>query len=426
LKRAFRRRDPKQKADALAAWLFAASVTLVLFGQREGARAAAATAVRTPAVIIMYHHVSPLVLPGPYAKALTVTPAEFEQQLAWLRSRGCAAVTVDQIARDAMPQGAPRCKVALTFDDGYDDAVRFALPLLLRYQASATFYVTSGFVGQPGHLTRSGVQALARAGMEIGAHTVHHYDLTSIPLAQASLEIAQSRQALRAWSGSAVSTFAYPAGRVNAPVAAAVRAAGFASAVTTEPGDVVPSDDRLLLPRYRMLRGEGRALFAAVLGQRGDASPKTQAAYDLALHRIARQRIAGNEPRVAESVAVALLVRRFAEPVMKVHVLAIPRVAVAGIVLSGAKFHAPVSRTRFASDVRAMTQAAFAAAPSLSEVDVWATVPVAVPAGEPVSGDFAVPTSKTVFSSVATRQRKGLETTLEWGTTYWDPRWLQP
>lgn len=410
----------------LAAWLFAASAALVLWTPAAGARASATAAARNPAAIIMYHHVSPLVLPGPYAKALTVTPAEFEQQLQWLRSRGCAPVTVDQIAQAATLRGAPRCEVALTFDDGYDDAVRFALPLLLKYRASATFYVTSGFVGQPGHLTRSGVQALSRAGMEIGAHTVHHYDLTSIPLAQASLEITQSRQALQAWSGTVVSTFAYPAGQVNEQVAAAVRAAGFASAVTTEPGDVAPSADHLLLPRYRMLRGEGRALFAAVLGPRGEASPKTQAAYDLALHRIARQRIAGNEPKVAESVAVALLVRRFAEPVMKVHVLGIPRVVVAGIVLSGTKFHAAVSRTRFAADVREMTQAAFAAAPSLSEVDVWATVPIAVPAGEPVSGDFAVPASKTVFSSVATRQRKGLGTTLEWGTTYWDPRWLQP
>ncbi|MDQ6824645.1 MAG: hypothetical protein M3007_04180, partial [Candidatus Eremiobacteraeota bacterium] len=161
------------------------------------------------------------------------------------------------------------------------------------------------------------------------------------------------------------------------------------------------------------------------LGAGVTSSVKAQAAYDKALHAIARRRIEGNTPQLAESVAVALLARRFAEPIMKVYVLTIPEAAVAGIVLSGVKFHAPVSRNRFMADVREMAKTAFAAAASLNEIDIWATVPVSVPAGEPVSGDFAVPTSKTVFSSVVTQQRRGLQTSLVWGTTYWDPRWLQ-
>lgn len=376
-----------------------------------------------PAAIFMYHHVSPTIAPGPYARALTVPPAEFEQQLSWLRSRGCVTTTVEQVVADA---SKPRrnCEAALTFDDGYDDAVRFALPLLRRYGARATFYITTGYVGQPGHVSRAALARLLQAGMEIGAHSVHHYDLTTLPGAQSVQEIIGSRRSLQSWTGGAVSSFAYPAGRQDAGVVNDVRAAGFANAVTTDPGEVSRADDPFLLPRYRILRGGGLALFAQVLGAAVTSSVKAQAAYDKALHAIARRRIEGNTPQLAESVAVALLARRFAEPIMKVHVLTIPEEAVAGIVLSGVKFHAPVSRNRFIADVREMAKTAFAAAPSLDEIDIWATVPVSVPAGEPVSGDFAVPTSKTVFSSVVTQQRRGLQTSLVWGTTYWDPRWL--
>lgn len=383
------------------------------------------SAAPQPAAIFMYHHVSPGVLPGAYARALTVTPREFERDLIWLKRQGCALVTVERIVSQGAPASLAGCKVALTFDDGYDDAVRFALPLLQRYGAHATFYITSGLVGQAGHVSRADLHTLVLAGMEIGAHTVHHYDLTTLTTAQARDEIESSRRSLQAWTGARVMSFAYPAGRVNELVANEVRSAGFSNAVTTDPGFVGPDDNRFLLPRYRVLRDASALLLGDVLDRRHDLPAQTQAAYDRALHNIARRRIAGNEPQVAESVAVALLVRHFAEPIMKVYVLAIPQTAFGGIVLSGVKFHAPVNRRQFAADVREMAVTAFAAAPSLREVDIWSTVPIAVLAGEPVSGDLAVPTSKTVFSTAATRQRARLQTTLVWGTTYWDPHWLQ-
>ena len=41
---------------------------------------------------------------------------------------------------------------------------------------------------------------------------------------------------------------------------------------------------------------------------------------------------------------------------------------------------------------------AFAAAPAAEEVDLWVTVPIAVGKGLVVSGDLAVPTTRTVFT----------------------------
>ena len=143
-----------------------------------------------------------------------------------------------------------------------------------------------------------------------------------------------------------------------------------------------------------------------------------------ALAHIARQRIAGNAPGVAEDIAVALLGRSFPEQILKVHVLALPPATVAGIVLSGVKFHHAVDRARFEADVSEMIALAMRAAPGVDEVDVWATIPQAVRAGAPVSGDYAVPATKTVFSCAVRRAASRAAGSAGLGATYWDADFL--
>ena len=384
--------------------------------------AAAPSAHAGTGAIFMYHHVSPTVARGPYARALTVTPDEFRAQLIWLAAHGCTTALVDQLLRDAQLGRLAPCEAALTFDDGYDDGARFALPLLERFHAVATFYVSTGLVGSPGHLSTAQLRALRAAGMEIGAHTVHHVDLTAIGAGRVRQEIDASAAALRAWLGTSTTTFAYPSGKFNRSVIADVRAASFGNAVTTEPGHVVADQDPYELPRYRVLHGRGTSLLQRVFGIH-EGVPAFGST--LALHNVARRRIAGNDPAVAEDIAVALLARSFPEQILKVHVLALPPASVAGIVLSGIKLHRARSRAQFAADVASMVSMAYDAAPHLAEVDVWATVPVTVAQGAAVSGDYAVPASKTVFSAAVSRAQIDPDGRVELGSQYWDPVFLR-
>jgi peptidoglycan/xylan/chitin deacetylase (PgdA/CDA1 family) len=77
---------------------------------------------------------------------LTVTPAAFERQLAFL-TRHYTIVPlqdiVDRLRRGLAPYNRA---VALTFDDGFRDNYTRAFPLLRRYQAPATFYLTTGCI----------------------------------------------------------------------------------------------------------------------------------------------------------------------------------------------------------------------------------------------------------------------------------------
>jgi peptidoglycan/xylan/chitin deacetylase (PgdA/CDA1 family) len=377
-----------------------------------------AAAIAAIGAIFMYHHVSPAVQPGIYQRALTVSPAEFEGQLRWLRSRGCELVTVDRIWADAVHHALSRCEAAVTFDDGYADVARYALPLLQRYGANATFYIATGFVGSSGHMTVADLRAAQRRGIEIGAHTVHHVDLARLPSASAAREIDESQSALQRWLAAPVTTFAYPAGSYNRSVEAALARAHFATAVTTQPGTLSASDDAYALPRYRVVHGRGLGLLAGVFAQ-ADRSPASWTA----LEHIARERIEGNDPKAAEAVAVALLARRFPEQIMKVHAVALTPATVVGIVLSGVKFHAAVNRGRFAQDVREMIDTAFGAAPAADEVDVWAVVPIGVPAGAIVSGDYAASTERTVFSAAMLRSAYTANSG-SLGVTYWYSGWL--
>jgi peptidoglycan/xylan/chitin deacetylase (PgdA/CDA1 family) len=202
--------------------------------------------------ILMYHYVR-YVDPGadPLGYGLSVTPEELGAQLAWLKAAGYETVRMDVAAACIRGEGpCPARAVALTFDDGYMDAYTAALPVLQQHGFVATFYVVSGFVGQPGYLGWGEVRALRDAGMEIGAHSITHPDLTSLGLEQLRAEVAQSGAAIAAELGEPVRSFCYPGGRFNDTVAAVAAESGYTSSTTTVQDG--PQGDPHRLPRLRI------------------------------------------------------------------------------------------------------------------------------------------------------------------------------
>lgn len=110
--------------------------------------------------------------------------------------------------------------------------------------------------GLPGDLmmTSGQLRTLAAAGMEIGAHTVHHPILTCLPDAEARTEIADGREQLQDLLRQPVRLFAYPNGKHGRDYddrhVAMVRELGFDAAFSTEPGVSRRTTDRWQLPRF--------------------------------------------------------------------------------------------------------------------------------------------------------------------------------
>lgn len=199
---------------------------------------------------------------------LDIAPAVFEKQLKALHDRGYESIFVRGIprllsgvtllSRTAQSSATPNILipnpkspiVALTFDDGYEDFFTDAFPLLKKYGMKATLYVVPDFIGRPGYLSAAELTDVIASGLvEIGAHTVHHKNLTALSLAAAKEEIEMSKRTLEQDYGVTVETFAYPYGKHTPKVEALVGQAGFSAAVTTERGFLQSSDHLLTLKR---------------------------------------------------------------------------------------------------------------------------------------------------------------------------------
>ncbi len=94
------------------------------------------------------------------------------------------------------------------------------------------------------------------AGWEIGAHTMSHPRLTTLPLPDAAAEIQRSKASLEAALQTEVVSFAYPYGDLNEGLKGAVRAAGFAFGVATDTGGLHLEDDRMQVFRINMFPHE--------------------------------------------------------------------------------------------------------------------------------------------------------------------------
>ena len=233
--------------------------------------------VRVP--ILMYHYIR--VNPDPGDRLgfnLSVTPADFRLQMDWLYDNDYHPVDFDDLRAYLFGnQSLPSRPVVLTFDDGYRDMYTTAFPILRVHQFKGVSYVVSGFLNSPNYLTTEMVQEMDALGIQIGAHTVSHADLTRISAAGLHSEVFDSKAALEAVVGHAVLDFCYPAGKFNDAVISAAQAAGFLTATTTQPGVAHSAGDRFTWSRVRVSGGESLEELITDLGEPEPAVKETPA-----------------------------------------------------------------------------------------------------------------------------------------------------
>lgn len=162
---------------------------------------------------------------GDAPSPLTFPPSLFRRGMERLHRAGFRAVTVSRAARllRGRHEGAlPERLIAITFDDGCHSFYEHAFPVLRGLGYPATLFVVTApaslalpFMKDRPRLTWDQLGRLHEAGMEIGAHTVTHPDLTRLDQAGVVAEIEGSRATIADKVGVPAASFAYPFGAHN-------------------------------------------------------------------------------------------------------------------------------------------------------------------------------------------------------------------
>ncbi|MEW2549226.1 polysaccharide deacetylase family protein [Streptomyces sp. NPDC047002] len=266
--------------------------------------------VVTPVPVLLYHAVTDE--PPAWIAEFTVGPREFAAQLDAVAASGRTPVTAGAFAAALTGQGQlPARPVVLTFDDGFADLQGPTADALAARSLPATAYLTTGALtrgaGIPGRgsllppapmmsLTR--LVSLEERGIEIGAHTVTHAQLDTLPAAALRRELRESKDVLEDALGHAVDHLAYPHGYSSRAVRTAARTAGYASAAAVRHALSSTADEPFRMARLILRRSHTAADVAAwMAGEGARVAPFPDAARTVGwrLYRRARARVFGPE-----------------------------------------------------------------------------------------------------------------------------------
>ena len=226
--------------------------------------------------ILMYHSISDA--PGPTC----ISPATFRQQLAAIERRGFQVVSLgDFVAWHDGRFDLPERSIVLTFDDGFADFAEAAFPELQARGWTATVFLPTDLVGGSENwqgqlrdprplMDWSQIASLAEQGIEFGAHTLTHADLTALDFDQACEQICKPRESIEQHLGNTSAlSFAPPYGRSNQRVRDEIRK-WYSVSVGVTLQRAGRHSDLFNLPRLEMYYFQNASVWDSYLSRRAE------------------------------------------------------------------------------------------------------------------------------------------------------------
>jgi peptidoglycan/xylan/chitin deacetylase (PgdA/CDA1 family) len=136
-----------------------------------------------------------------------VSLATFEQMLDAIEVAGLKG----RALADAIASGG-RESAAITFDDGTLGQFLYAVPALRTRGMTATFFVTTDWVGRPGFMSWDQLRKLKAWGMSVQSHSKSHPHLSELDEPRLRVELAESKAVLDRELDQTTTEIALPAG----------------------------------------------------------------------------------------------------------------------------------------------------------------------------------------------------------------------
>ena len=223
--------------------------------------------------ILMYHSVSA------NGGATAIAPATFAMQMRVLAESGVAVLSLDDWVAARAGGTLPARSAVITFDDGFQDFIEAAWPVMRRHGFHPIVYLPTGYVGKVEGWRGIGqpprrlmgwdtIRALAAEGVLFGSHTVSHADLNSLPPEECLRELTLAQVAIEDRLGRPIRHFAPPYGLASAVVQAHIGRC-YRTSVGTRLGLAGPRDNLFDLPRIEMFYFTDEARWRAHLAGQG-------------------------------------------------------------------------------------------------------------------------------------------------------------
>lgn len=178
----------------------------------------------------------------------------FEEQMKYLNDNEYYFPSWDEVYRFTAGEiELPEKSVVITIDDGHESFYRHAIPVLQKYDITATAFVVTSWSGED-FIARYASDTL---NFRSHSHDMHRagYDGKGRFLTMTydgALEDLRTSASIVGYGD----VFCYPYGHYSDFTVNALEDAGFDLAFTTEYGNVRPGAERLKLPRIRISKGE--------------------------------------------------------------------------------------------------------------------------------------------------------------------------
>ena len=216
--------------------------------------------------ILAYHHVVPESgydeIPWVYRTPFHVTDTQFESHLKVLRQYGTATINLDELQQlrngtaDAALQKKAENAVVITFDDGWENNARYAVPILQKYNFSATIFVISNAIGKKGYMSARQLREISRAAISVQSHGHRHVALELLSETDCLRELTISKEIIEDVISRPVQHFSFPLGFYDQKVLRHCRDI-YQTCSTSNIGLVNPQTSLMELPRIMIRKEDG-------------------------------------------------------------------------------------------------------------------------------------------------------------------------
>jgi len=227
--------------------------------------------------VLLYHSISENLFgkSHPYSH-INTSPSVFQQQIRWLRQAEYRTIDLGDLMQGLEDGADLSHTVVITFDDGYQDFLTDAMPVLKQYGFTATVFLATSRIQRDSlrfegvdYLTWQDVRELHKEGITFGSHTVTHPDLRCLGPEQIEYELGYSKEVIEQKLGVPVTSFSYPFAFPEEDVDFTrllldeLENQGFENGVTTILGRASLRNSRFFLPRLPVNSWDDQSFFLA-------------------------------------------------------------------------------------------------------------------------------------------------------------------